>query len=272
MPRSDAPPVDAPVLGSDRTYRWANRVFGTLFRLMGYRFDVRGAEHIPATGPAVLAGNHIGFLDFTFIGYAARDRGRLVRFMAKTSVFELPVVGRLMRAMRHIPVDRRHGARAYRRSLRLLDAGDLVGVFPEATISRSWLLKPFKRGAAAMAVNRRVPVVPVVVWGGHRVLTVDGRRSLRRGMPITVIVGEPLCPRPDESVDALTTRLRTRMEGLLAEAIETYPEAPRDEDDSWWLPYDHGGSAPDIETAAVLDREAVARSGDTIDEEPRTVE
>ncbi|MRJ75219.1 1-acyl-sn-glycerol-3-phosphate acyltransferase [Aeromicrobium sp. SMF47] len=256
---------EPPLLGSDRTYRWANRVFAALFRLMGYRFDVRGAEHIPSEGPAVLAANHVGFLDFTFIGYAARERGRLVRFMAKTSVFGLPVVGRLMRAMGHIPVDRRHGARAYRRSLRLLDADQLVGVFPEATISRSWLLKPFKRGAAAMALNRGVPLVPVVVWGGHRVLTVDGHRSLRRGTPITILVGEPLTARHDEDVEALTTRLRTCMDDLLAEAIDSYPAAPRDEDDTWWLPYDRGGSAPDPETAATLDREAVARTGDTID-------
>lgn len=256
---------DLPLVGSDRTYRWVNRIFAVLFRLMGYRFDVRGAEHVPAAGPAVLAGNHIGFLDFTFIGYAARDRGRLVRFMAKTSVFELPVVGRLMTAMRHIPVDRRHGARAYRRSLQLLDAGQLVGVFPEATISRSWLLKPFKRGAAGMAINRGVPLVPVVVWGGHRILTVDGHRSLRRRMPITIIVGEPLVPGDDETVDELSARLHLRMEGLLAEAIDTYPAEPRDDQDRWWLPYDRGGSAPDPETAAVLDREAVARIGDTFE-------
>lgn len=252
-------------MGADRTYRFVIRVFGILFRLMGYRFDVRGVENIPTDGPAVIAGNHIGFLDFTFIGYAARPRGRRIRFMAKRSVFELPVVGRLMRAMRHVPVDRQHGASAYRRSLRLLDDNQVVGVFPEATISRSWLLKPFRRGAAGMAVSRGVPLVPAVVWGGHRIYTVDGHRSLRRGMPVTIVVGEPLHAERGETVDALSARLHASMERLLAEAIDTYPEAPSDEADRWWLPHDRGGCAPDPTAAAVLDREAVARIGDTFD-------
>jgi 1-acyl-sn-glycerol-3-phosphate acyltransferase len=253
------------VPGSDRTYRVVVRIFGILFRLMGYRFDVRGVEHLPASGAGVVAGNHIGFLDFTFIGYAARERRRHIRFMAKRSVFELPVVGGLMRAMHHIPVDRRSGARAYRRALRLLETGELVGVFPEATISRSWLLKPFKRGAAGLAVNQQVPLVPVVVWGGHRIYTVDGHRSLRRRMPITIVVGEALTPRAGETVDGLSLRLRESMDLLLAEAIDSYPADPRDEADRWWLPYDRGGSAPDPVTAAVLDREAVARIGDSFD-------
>lgn len=248
--------------GNDRTYRVVNRVFAALFRIFGIRFDVRGIEHLPAAGAGVIAANHIGFLDFTFIGYAARERQRLVRFMAKRSVFETPVAGRLMQAMRHIPVDRRSGARAYRQGLRLLDQGQLVGVFPEATISRSWLLKPFRRGAAGLAVNRQVPLIPVVVWGGHRIYTVDGHRSLRRGMPVTIVVGEALMPGEGESVDELSARLHLSMEALLDEAIEAYPGTPRGDDDRWWLPYDRGGTAPDPETAAVLDREAVARIGD----------
>ena len=190
---------------------------------MGYRFDVRGAEHIPAIGPGVLAGNHIGFLDFTFIGYAARRRDRLVRFMAKRSVFELSVVGWLMRKMRHIPVDRREGWRAYRQGLRLIDEDQLVGVFPEATISRSWLLKPFKRGAAGIALSRQVPLVPVIVWGGHRIYTVDGHRSLRRRIPIIISVGEALIPGEGETIDELSARLHVAMEALLDEAIDTYP-------------------------------------------------
>jgi 1-acyl-sn-glycerol-3-phosphate acyltransferase len=248
--------------GADRTYRVANRLFATLFRLMGYRFDVRGGEHIPSSGGGVVAGNHIGFLDFTFIGYAARARGRRIRFMAKRTVFELPVVGWLMRSMGHIPVDRKDGWHAARLGLDQVGAGELVGVFPEATISRSWLLKPFRRGAAGIALHHRVPLVPVVVWGGHRILTVDGHWSLRRRMPITIVVGEPLVARTDETVDELNERLHASMTALLDEAIDTYPGTARDDADRWWLPHDRGGSAPDPMTAAVLDREAVARIGD----------
>ena len=249
----------------DRTYRVVNRIFAALFVVMGYRFDVRGAEHIPARGPGVIAGNHIGFLDFTFIGYAARRRDRRVRFMAKRSVFELPVAGWLMRQMRHIPVDRRTGWRAYREGLQRLDEGELVGVFPEATISRSWLLKPFKRGAAGFAVSRQVPLVPAVVWGGHRIYTVDGHRSLRRRVPITVSLGEALVPGEGETIDELSARLQAAMAVLLDDAIDTYPEQPRNDADRWWVPHNRGGSAPDPVTAAVLDREAVARIGDTFE-------
>lgn len=253
------------MLGSDRTYRTATFLFGSFFRVMGYRIEVRGAENIPFDGPGVIATNHIGFLDFTFVGYTARPRRRLVRFMTKGSTFEIPLIGRAMTAMHHIPVNRRSGARAYRQGLRMLDAGELVGVFPEATISRSWLLKPFKRGAAGLAANRDVPLIPAIVWGGHRILTVDGHRSLRRRIPVTVIVGDQLRVRDGESVDALSARLHEAMECLLAEAIASYPEAPRNDGDRWWLPNDRGGTAPAPEAAAVLDREAVARIGDTFE-------
>lgn len=251
--------------GSDRTYRLAINVFAGLYRAMGYQISVDGAENIPSDGPAVIAGNHIGFLDFTFLGHAARPRGRRIRFMTKTSTFEIPLIGRLVRAMGHIPVDRRSGALAYRHGLHKLDAGELIGVFPEATISRSWLLKPFKRGAAGLAVSRAVPLIPSVVWGGHRIFTVDGHRSLRRRIPVTVLIGKPLTAAPGESVDQLCDRLRHAMETLLDEAIASYPHDPRNEADRWWLPADRGGSAPDPETAAHLDREAVARIGDTFE-------
>ena len=142
---------------SDRTYRTVQRFVAGVFRLLGLRITVRGAEHLPATGPAVVASNHTGFLDFTFVGYAARERGRLVRFMSKLSVFESRLSGWLMRAMRHIPVDRWSGAAAYRHARRLLDDGEIVGVFPEATISRSWLVKGLKPGAAGLAISKSGP-------------------------------------------------------------------------------------------------------------------
>ena len=251
---------------TDRIYRLVITLFAGLFRLLGIRFDVRGIDNLPVEGGAVLAGNHIGFLDFTFVGYAARQRDRRVRFMSKKSIFGLPVVGRAMRAMRHIPVDRQSGAVAYRQSLRLLDEGEIVGVFPEATISRSWLLKPFKRGAAGLSLARNVPLVPVIVWGGHRIYTVDGHRSLRRGQHVTVLLGAPLQPVTGESIDDLSGRLHTSMEALLDEAIDSYPGQPRDDADRWWLPSTKGGAAPDTETAARLDKEALARIGDSIED------
>ncbi|MEH3032652.1 MAG: lysophospholipid acyltransferase family protein [Aeromicrobium erythreum] len=249
----------------DRTYRRVVRAFAVVFRLLGLRVTATGVEHLPADGPAVVACNHIGFLDFTFVGFAARERGRLIRFMSKKSIFDLPVAGWLMRRMRHISVDRSTGASAYRAGRRALDAGEVVGVFPEATISRSWRLKPFRPGAAGLALTRDVPVVPCIVWGSQRVLSVDGRWARRRGIAVTVTLGPQLHPQPGETLLELTDRLHVAMEQLLDEAIATYPQAPRNAKDRWWLPHDAGGTAPDVETAARLDREALARIGVTVD-------
>jgi 1-acyl-sn-glycerol-3-phosphate acyltransferase len=244
---------------TERTYRVVQKLVAAFFRLLGLRITVHGAEHLPTVGPAVIASNHIGFLDFTFIGYAARERGRLVRFMSKLSTFESRWSGRLMRAMRHVPVDRWSGAIAYRRARRLLDEGEVVGVFPEATISRSWLVKGLKPGAAGLAISRSAPLVPAVVWGSHRIMTVDGHRSLRRGTSVTVLLGEPLYPAAGETIAGLTERLRTTVVELLDQAIDTYPDAPASDADRWWLPGDRGGTAPPPDVAAALDRAALAR-------------
>src|SRR6476646_10310861 len=167
----------------DRPYRFVIRVALIVFRIFGFRFDVRGAEHVPATGGAIICSNHVSFFDFTFLGLGALPRHRMVRFMAKSSVFDDRFAGPFMRAMRHIPVDRKAGAAAFESAVRALKDGELVGVFPEATISTSFTVKDLKAGAARMAVDAGVPIVPAAVWGGQRVAT-KGHVHLRRGVPV----------------------------------------------------------------------------------------
>src|SRR5687767_12896184 len=99
---------------ADLVYRpvvvFARGVFATL----DLKVTVEGAEHIPLTGGAVIATNHVGYLDFAFIGYGARMRGkRLVRFLAKKEVFDHKISGPLMRGMKHIAVDRSAGAGSF---------------------------------------------------------------------------------------------------------------------------------------------------------------
>ena len=96
---------------------------------------------------------------------------RLVRFMAKKAVFDHKISGPLMRGMHHIPVDRKAGAGAYDEALAALRAGEVVGVFPEATISQSFEVKQLKTGAARMALAAGVPIVPVTIWGTQRLWT-----------------------------------------------------------------------------------------------------
>lgn len=128
---------------TDRTYRLVIRAALAVFSGLGLRIDVRGAEHLPRGGGAVLAGNHVGFLDFLFVGLVGRRQGRFVRFLAKQGVFAPPVVGRAMRAMGHVAVDRAHGEVALRHAVAKARAGEVVGLFPEATISHSWGRGPF---------------------------------------------------------------------------------------------------------------------------------
>jgi 1-acyl-sn-glycerol-3-phosphate acyltransferase len=225
-----------------------------LFAALGLRFTIEGARQVPREGGAVIASNHVSYLDFAFVGYGTREVGRVVRFMAKDSVFRHPISGPLMRGMHHIPVDRSAGSAAFRESMTMLKAGELVGVFPEATISRSFELKEFKAGAARMAQAAGVPIVPTIVWGGQRIYTKGRRPDVRgRGKGITVAFGEPLAPSRRDSGDAVAAELFTRMRALLDHVQHSYPQRPAGDDQSWWLPAAMGGTAPTPQQGALLD-------------------
>jgi 1-acyl-sn-glycerol-3-phosphate acyltransferase len=247
----------------DRPYRFVIRLALVVFHLFRFRFDVRGSQHVPATGGAIICSNHVSFFDFTFLGLGAISQHRLVRFMAKSAVFDHWFAGPFMRAMRHIPVDRRAGAAAFDSAVRALKDGDVVGVFPEATISRSFTVKDLKAGAARMAIDAGVPIIPAAVWGGHRVATKGHKVELRRGVPVMVFLGEPIVPKPGEKVQPLLRRTRAAMEALLDEAQRDYPEQPAGPDDRWWLPVHLGGTAPTPEEALVADAARAAGKGPT---------
>jgi 1-acyl-sn-glycerol-3-phosphate acyltransferase len=229
----------------------------TLFRLLGFRFDLRGVDNLPATGGAVLASTHVSYFDFMFVGLAARKRGkRLVRFMAKQAVFDSRISGPLMRGMHHIPVDRNAGAAAYRNAVAALRDGELVGVFPESTISRSYVPRQMKSGAARMAQEAGVPLIPIVTWGGHRVWTTGRRPQWRRGVSVAVWVDEPMTVIDGESAADLTARLSVRLREMVDKVLSEYPDRP--DGDDWWLPHHVGGSAPTPEAALEIEAAAMA--------------
>ncbi|MFR9778699.1 lysophospholipid acyltransferase family protein [Micromonospora sp. MS34] len=227
----------------------------TMFRVLDLRLTVEGSHHVPRSGGAVMASNHVSYLDFIFCGYGALESRRLVRFMAKDSVFRHRVSGPLMRGMKHIPVNRAAGAGSYATAVSALRRGEVVGVFPEATISRSFTVKELKNGAARMAREAAVPLLPVALWGTQRLWTKGRPRTLtRRHTPVTILVGEPMDPAGFPDANAMTAELKSRLAALVDRAQREYPEQPAGPEDAWWQPAHLGGTAPTPEEAAALDR------------------
>lgn len=223
----------------------------TAFKALGQRFRMTGTENVPREGGVLLAYNHIGYVDFVYGGLAARPSRRLVRFMAKREIFDHPVMGRLMRSMHHIEVDRGDGLESFHSAVDYLKKGEAVGIFPEATISRAMELKGFKTGTVRIAAAAGVPVLPVILWGTQRMMTKDHPKDFSRGKTIAIAVGEPLHPTGADPV-AETAELHAAMSALLDQVIADYPAAEQPPG-SWWLPARHGGSAPTLEEAARLD-------------------
>ena len=225
----------------------------TAFRALGQRFQMTGTEHVPREGGVLLAFNHISYVDFIYGGFAANPSGRLVRFMAKRELFDHRYVGPLMRSLHHIEVDRGEGVASFHTAVDYLRQGEAVGIFPEATISRSMELKELKTGAVRIAAEAGVPLVPVILWGTQRMMTKDHPRDFSRGTTIAIRVGEAMHPTGDDPAGE-TAELRERMSTMLADTVAEYP-AVEQPPGSWWVPASMGGSAPTPEEAVRLDAE-----------------
>ncbi|MEY8210049.1 lysophospholipid acyltransferase family protein [Corynebacterium sp. MNWGS58] len=227
----------------------------------GIEVTVDGAENIPADGGAMLAINHTGYYDFILGGYPAYLRGRrTVRMMAKKAIFDTPVVGAALRIMGHISVDRSAGKGAASKdaAVQKLREGKLVGIFPEATISRAFEIKNLKTGAVRIADEADAPLLPVIIWGSQRVWTKGlPKNLLRPNVPIRVAVGTPI--ELSGSAEKDTAVLKEAMEKLLETTREKYAErhgpfAPG----LPWMPASLGGAAPTLEQAAEIDAAARA--------------
>ncbi|MDT5013721.1 MAG: hypothetical protein QOH57_5338 [Mycobacterium sp.] len=220
----------------------------TLAATVGPRISYYGLENIPAKGGAVIAINHTSYVDWMPAAIAAYKRKRRLRFMIKAEMADVKIVGFLMRGTSMIPVDRRAGAGAYGAAVDALRRGELVGVYPEATISRSFELKEFKTGAARMAREAGVPIIPLIAWGAQRMWTKDHPRKLFfNRIPITAIVGDPL--HPIDSAVQTDAALREAMTELLQRAQLGYPQPSG----AYWVPRRLGGSAPTMAEARLLD-------------------
>jgi len=212
------------------------------WKYLGLRFDFAGDEHIPRSGGAILSINHVGYLDFALTGTAALPTGRYVRFMAKKEVFDNKLAGPLMRGMHHICVDRSNGSASFVAALRALRAGEIVGIFPEGTISVSFEIKELKSGAVRLAMASGVPVIPTIVWGSQRIWTKKVKRNLgRHKIPIIVTFGDPIYFDKQSDVEAGEKLLRETMISILHETQRRYPDSHQGQR---WAPLRLGGSAP----------------------------
>lgn len=214
----------------------------SLWKYLGFNFDFQGQSNIPRQGGAILAINHTSYLDFAIAGTAALPAKRFVRFMAKKELFDNKVAGPLLRGMHHINVDRSNGSASFVAALRALKAGEIIGIFPEGTISTSFEIKGLKSGAVRLAIGAGVPMIPTIVWGGQRVYTKGVKPSFKRSrIPVTVSFGQPIICSRETDVEMAETHLREAMIQLLRDVQEKYPDSHVGQR---WAPVRLGGTAP----------------------------
>jgi 1-acyl-sn-glycerol-3-phosphate acyltransferase len=159
--------------------------------------DWRGTEHIPRTGGFLLVANHISHADPLISGHFLYDAGRWPRFLAKSSLFKLPVIGPFLRAVGQIPVHRGtvDAARALEVAVEAVRSGHGVIIYPEGTTTREPDLWPMqgKTGAARLWLATGVPVVPLVMWGPERIFDPRTQRLKLLGRTrVTVVAGPPV--------------------------------------------------------------------------------
>lgn len=239
-------PYNRPIVGLAKLWmRWMQRL----------EIIVEGSEKLPVDGGAMLAVNHTGYWDFVYGGIPAHINGeRLVRFMAKKEIFDAPVAGTIMRAIRCIPVDRADGQASVDEAIRRLNNGELVGIFPEATISRSFEIKEFRQGAAKIAHEASAPLIPLTIWGSQRIWT-KGRKPVWRpkNAKLVIVVGDPIEVTPDSAAttDVLYDTMVKQLDYTRSVYEKNFGEMPQGE---FWVPSKLGGSAPTLEDATAQDR------------------
>lgn len=214
----------------------------TFWKYLGLKLDFQGQDNVPRKGGAILAINHTSYLDFALAGTAALPANRYVRFMAKKELFDNKIAGPLLRGMHHINVDRSNGSASFVAALRALKASEIIGIFPEGTISTSFEIKGLKSGAVRLAIGAGVPVIPTIVWGGQRVFTKGVKPSFKRSkIPVAVTFGEPITYSRDTDVEIAESHLREVMIQMLRDVQEKYPDSHVGQR---WAPARLGGTAP----------------------------
>jgi 1-acyl-sn-glycerol-3-phosphate acyltransferase len=258
---------------NDFFYRVIVRCGLLLRRVFRIRIISSGTEHLPPSGPrtgtsravvpgsgAVFAITHFGYVDFAVAGLLLWEHSRAeLRFLVHQGAADHWLAGPAISAAGHVVVGYSGRADAYDAAMAKLRAGEYVGVFPEAGVSRSFTVRECRTGAVRMAAEAGVPVIPVAVWGAHRILTRGHGFSAGRAWraPVRIHVGEPLAFAPGDDVAAGTAELRARLQDGIAKCIGDFPQQPMP--GAWWMPAHLGGSAPTEPERQVLDAQDAAR-------------
>jgi 1-acyl-sn-glycerol-3-phosphate acyltransferase len=200
------------------------------------RWRVEGVERIPRQGAVLLASNHISYFDPVAIGNVANLAGRRVRFLAKAELFEGRFMSAGLRRMGQIPIERGRGdTGALDRATAALGGGECVHVFPEGTISNDFDPMAGKTGLARLAKAAGVDVLPVGLWGTHRVIPPGGQPPRRFRTPITVVVGAAIPVGVDANPREATDRIMAGICAAVAEARRLYPAPAPGEEGAWWV-------------------------------------
>ncbi|MFM7617575.1 MAG: lysophospholipid acyltransferase family protein [Actinomycetes bacterium] len=203
----------------------------------GLRWRTEGIERIPDCGGAILASNHVSYLDPLVVGMAADRRHRRIRFLAKEELFRKQPLAGFLRAAGQIPVARgtADAAAALDAAVTALRDGECVVVFPEGTISLDLEPMAGRTGTARLAAASGVAVTPVGVWGAHRIMFKGRPPRWRAGVAVSVVVGEPVAVRPDDDPRVATDRIMAGVCAAVARAREIYPQTPGADEDDWWV-------------------------------------
>ncbi|QRP61905.1 lysophospholipid acyltransferase family protein [Corynebacterium minutissimum] len=234
-------------------YRQITHVGRAVTVAQGLKMRLSGVENIPDEGGAVIVCNHTGYMDFLFGAYLAYQKKRLVRYLAKASVFKAPVVGRLFEVMGHVPVDRIDGGASIVKGTELAKSGELVGVFAEGTISRSFEIRSMRNGAARIAHAAGVPIIPQIIFGSQRLWTKGQKKHLgRTNTPILITALEPYYTTgdPDADIAEVRRRMQEALEELWKQYESEFGPMPAGE---YWVPARKGGGAPTLEEAEAQD-------------------
>lgn len=265
---------------NDRFYLVIVRTGLALRRLFRIRVIVTGQEHLPAPEPrsevphssscsvlpgrgAVVAITHFGYLDFAFAELLLWGHtGARMRFLVTQGAADHWFAGPAISAAGHVVVGYETGSHAYDAAVQKLREGEYIAILPEAGVSRSFRVRECKTGAVRMAAEAGVPIIPVSVWGAHRLMTRRHGFSPGRAWraPVRIHVGGPMTVDPAEDVQSATESLRETLQAGIDACIADFPLDPAP--GVWWMPAKLGGGAPTEEERQRLDEaEGPRRAG-----------